>query len=83
MFVYIKTIYESRNLLITSFKFIFNTMKTNKNMMKLGKTLTLLIVGSFFIHSTFGFSYDGNCKAHLDDGRIIDLSPLDNTTNPL
>ena len=51
--------------------------------MKLSETLRSFIAGSFLVISTFGFSYDGNCKAYLDDGRIIDLSPLDNTTNPL
>jgi hypothetical protein len=54
-----------------------------KFVMKLTGDLLLLFVGLCLTISTLGFSFEGNCKAFLDDGKFIDLSPLDNTTNPL
>lgn len=52
-------------------------------MMKQRKHLALLIVALCLVHSTVEFSFDGTCKAYLDDGRVIDLSPLDNPSDPL
>lgn len=51
--------------------------------MKQVKHLTPLIVAFCMVHSTVEFNFDGTCKAYLDDGRVIDLSPLDNPSDPL
>lgn len=51
--------------------------------MKLTEILITSLAGFCLSITTFGFSYDSNCKAYLDDGRVIDLSPIDNSTYPM
>ncbi len=53
-------------------------------MFKLQYLLGLFVLHlSFIVISTTEITQEGNCKAILDDGRVIDLKPLDNPDKPL
>ncbi len=45
--------------------------------------LALCLISLYLIDSAVAFKQDGYCKAILDDGKVIDLKPLDNPNSPM
>ena len=46
------------------------------------KFIGLLLVLSSVMNATLALTKLTNCKAILDDGRVVDLTSLDNPNNP-
>ena len=51
--------------------------------MKIQIYTLIILFGICYSDEPPALRHDGTCKAYLEDGRVIDLSPLDNSTAPM